>query len=53
MKEPRKKILCIIRDLAANDDSDRTAGMEVFEKVAKYSRKYGEKKKAVATSGDE
>jgi methylenetetrahydrofolate reductase (NADPH) len=52
-KEPGKQILSIIRDLAANDGSDMMAGMEIFERVAEYSRKYGGKKKTAVVTDDE
>lgn len=47
-KEPGRQILSIVRDLAANDGSDLMASMEIFERVAEYSRKYGAKKRVVA-----
>ncbi|MBM3214069.1 hypothetical protein FJZ36_04060 [Candidatus Poribacteria bacterium] len=52
-KEPGKQILSIIRDLAANDGSDLMASMEIFERVAEYSRRYGNRKKAAAASTDD
>jgi len=52
-KEPGKQILSIIRELAANDGSDPMAGMEIFEKVAEYSRKYGGKRKTATSTESE
>jgi 5-methyltetrahydrofolate--homocysteine methyltransferase len=42
-QEPGKQILGIVRDLAANDGSDMTAGFGIFTRIADYTRKYGRK----------
>ena len=43
MKAPGKGISGIINELAENDGSDMMKGVDIFEQVAEYSRKYGKR----------
>ena len=41
LKPSGRQIAGIIRDLAQNDGSDPIKGLEIFERFANYSRRYG------------